>query len=110
MLQTRTGDEPYILHTNTSIKPSSWSAFATDEKNMKFICVHKSNNIAGYEVVNCKNNLKLCEFKYARFGTNHRGNYWLVKNKSMRGAFRGARWHGILLIDPKRKKLAGEEL
>lgn len=103
MMQARKGDEDYVVYMRNTIKPNRWSALALDEKNAKFICTNKNKKQKTHAVVNCRKVLDICEFTQVRFGTNHRGNYWVTHNKSMRGAYNATKWHGVLLVDPKRK-------
>lgn len=102
MLQTRTGTEQFVIYNNTTIAPNRWSALAMDEKSSKYICSDSKGNETRVPI-QCKKVLDICEFASSRFGTNHRGNYWLPYNNTMGGAKRQAERHGILLYDPKRK-------
>lgn len=104
LLQTKNGDEPYIMHMKTTIKPNMWSVLAMDEKQISIICTWKNEKASREEVLNCKNLLDICEFTHSKFGDNHRGNYWVVENNTMMGAKRATRYHGVLLIDPKKVK------
>ncbi len=102
--QIRVSDKPYIMHNVTTIKPHLWSALATDIKVSKFICTRKSRHDKHDDIIDCKNVLSICEFPHSRFGENHRGNYWVMTNRGSHTNLRNAvRYHGVLLVDPKRK-------
>ena len=73
-----------------------------DHKQMKFICTRKKKGIHIEQVVNCAKILEICEFPHTRFGENHRGNYWVNQRSSMNSAKNATRYHGVLLIDPKK--------
>ena len=103
LLQSRTGNDPYIIHINSSIMPNRWSVFATDEKATKFICAVADGKGLHDRVINCSKVLDICEFPMTRFGGNHRGNYWPLVNHSRKGAMIAMRYHGVLLVDPKKR-------
>lgn len=104
LFQSRTGNEPYVMHVNTAVLPNRWSVYATDEKKSKFICAVARKKGLHDRVVNCSRVLDICEFPWTRFGDNHRGNYWPIVNRSRGGAFRAMRYHGVVLIDGKKRK------
>lgn len=101
MLQAHNGHDSYVIHVDGSIRPLRWSVLAVSEPKLKYICASYDKRKQEHRVLNCKNVLELCEFPRARFGTNHRGTYWLTLNQSRTGAVRVARYHGVLLTDPK---------
>lgn len=103
LFQARTGNESFIVYLESTMKPQQWSALALDEKNAKFICTHQNKNQSSHQIIKCKNVLDICEFTQARFGENHRGNYWVTENKSMKEAYQTTKLHGVLLVDPNRK-------
>ncbi len=104
LYQTRSGDEPYLMHANTEIRPKAWSVFATDAKQLKFICAVASRKSKHPHVIDCSKALDICEYPYARFGPNHHGNYWVAGNiGTHRSAKNRAKYHGILLVDQKQK-------
>ena len=104
LFQSREGNEPYVMHINTTIIPKRWSVYATDEKKSKFICAVKNKKGLHDQVIDCSKVLDVCEFPWTRFGDNHRGNYWALTNRSKSGAFIGMRYHGVVLIDSKKRK------
>jgi hypothetical protein len=103
LYQARDGNAPYIIHINTRILPNRWSVYAMDEKKVKFICTNEDKKVRHKKVIDCAKVLDICEFPRTRFGDNHRGNYWPIKNGSRKGAAVALRYHGVLLIDPKKK-------
>lgn len=110
LFQARSGDDPYIMHNNTTIGANTWSVLATDEKEIKYICANGGEDILKIKVVNCSKMLEICEFPRTRFGDNNRGNYWIAQNVgSWTGAVSAARWNGILLIDPKKEEITADD-
>jgi len=103
LLQTRTGDEDYVNYLQNTIKPNLWSSLALDEPETTFICTTTNNRTGKPFAIDCSKVLDICEFTRVRFGENHRGNYWISHNKSMRATFNSTKWHGVLMVDPKRK-------
>lgn len=100
LLQSVTGNEPYTLYINGKINPNRWSVFAVSGRNLKYTCTHYNQSRKQHRVINCRHVLEICEFPKTRFGTNHRGTYWLAFNQSRKSAVDLARFHGILLTDP----------
>jgi len=101
LLQSRDGNDPFIMHINGQVAPNRWSVFAVSGGQVKYICTNYSKRTKKHRVVNCQEVLDICEFPRARFGTNHRGTYWLTFNQSRKSAVNVARYHGVLLSDPK---------
>jgi len=104
LLQASDGNDPYILHINGSIAPHKWSVLSVSEHSIKFICTNYNKRSRDHQVINCQNVLRICEFSRSRFGTNHRGTYWLTLSKSRRSAVNITRFHGVLLSDPKQRE------
>lgn len=101
MLQNNEGPKPYVLHINGKISPNKWSVLAVSEPKLKYLCVNYNEQKNDLTVINCQKIIEICEFPRSRFGTNHRGTYWLVFNKSRKGSVNTARYHGVLLQDRK---------
>ncbi|MGD9152794.1 MAG: enhanced entry protein [Gammaproteobacteria bacterium] len=101
MLQVHDGSEPYIIYMNGLIVPNKWSVLSVSEDQVKYICTNYTKANRNHRVINCQNALNICEFSRSRFGTNHRGTYWLTMNQSREAAVRITRFHGILLSDPR---------
>lgn len=97
LYQMRSGDEPYVMHMNNAIRPNQWGVYATDEKQVKFICVKASKKYKYGEIVNCKDVLALCEFTNVKFAPNNHGNYWAVGSNSKSGAKWQVIYQGVLL-------------
>jgi hypothetical protein len=104
LLQANDGSDPYIINIDGNIKPYRWSVLSVSENKIKYICTNYDKRKNKHRVISCQNALQICEFPHTRFGTNHRGTYWLTLNKSRRSAINATRFHGILLSDPKQKK------
>lgn len=106
LVQARSGHEPFVIHTRTKIKPNLWAVYATDEPVTKFTCLVSGKKGEPAKVVNCRNYLDICEFTRTRFGTNHRGNYWVFTNMpSHKVAQYRTKRHGVLMIDNKKPKV-----
>ena len=100
LLQSRSGDDVYVMHINNTIKPKQWGTFATSEKEIKFICTKDNKRGLHNKVIDCSKVLKACEYPSVKFGDNNRGNYWVVESNSRRGALRATNYNGILLLGP----------
>jgi hypothetical protein len=101
LLQASDGNDPYILHIDGKIASHRWSVLSVSEHRIKFICTNYNKRKNDRQVINCQNVLRICEFSRSRFGTNHRGTYWLTLSKSRRSAVNITRFHGVLLSDPR---------
>lgn len=97
LFQMRSGDEPYIMHLNNTIKPNQWGVFSTDEELVKFICALPEKKSKFGTVINCKSALELCEYVNVKFSASTHGNYWSVGSNSRRGAINNVIHQGILL-------------
>ena len=104
LLQVSNGNELYLVHIDGNIYPNKWSVLAASETEIKYICTQYNEYKDDHRVLNCQKVLDICEFPRARFGTNHRGTYWLTLNQSLISALKVARFHGVLLTDPKQTK------
>lgn len=97
MLDASEVDKPYVIYNNGNVKPHLWSVFAATKKQIKFTCTVFDRDKQMHRVVNCRNHVKVCEFKKAQFGSNHRGTYWIAVNKSKKAAIAMAKNYGIWL-------------
>lgn len=97
LYQMKTGNESYIMNLNNKINPNQWGVFATDKTLDRFICTIPSSKYTYGEVVDCKKVLDVCEFTNAKFGTNNRGNYWVIRSSHKSGAKWGSIRQGTLL-------------
>jgi hypothetical protein len=104
MFHANDKNHSYVVHVNGYIFPNMWSVLAVSEHKIKYICTNYSRRASNHRIINCKHVLRVCEFPYAKFGTNHRGTYWLVLNRGRKSAERAARYHGVLLVDNKQKR------
>jgi hypothetical protein len=108
LFQQRDHDSSRSMYLNHTIGPSQWGALATSESIIKYTCtVSKSKSSYG-EVVDCSQNLRLCEFVNVKFGLNNAGNFWFVNSSSRNGAVRAVVHYGIIpdyrKKEPKEKK------
>lgn len=99
LLQSNDGSNPYIIHIDGNIAPHKWSVLSVSEKKIKFICTNYNTHKNDHRVINCQNVLRICEFSRSKFGTNHRGTYWLTLNQSRKAAINITRFHGVLLFN-----------
>jgi hypothetical protein len=90
-------EKPYIIHLNNTIKPGQWSAFATADKDVKFICTVIKKNSKKRRIVDCAKKLKVCEYPNVEFAINNYGNYWAVSSNSKKGTTRSIVRQGIFL-------------
>lgn len=77
------------------VAPKNWSAFASDEKNLYFLCHKKNEEVL--ELVNCKEVLEVCRYPRAKFALSNMGNYWVSTNKSLESVIKEAVAKGIYL-------------
>lgn len=96
LYQMRDGDSQYSMHYNHLINPQQWAAFATDAREMKFICTVPDANSPYGKIVDCSSAVKICEFDAVRFGLNNRGNVWVVHSNTKNGALSGVVHYGIV--------------
>lgn len=97
LFQMRTGDEPYVMHLNNTIRPKAWGVFSSDEKQVKFICAKPAKKRGYIKILDCEKALAVCEYPNVKYGINNYGNYWAVRSSSKFGARNSVRWQGILL-------------
>ncbi len=99
--QMRRGDEPHTMHLNNKIRPNQWGVYATDEKEVRFICTIAASNSRAKSkygrIIDCDKVIELCEYKNVKFSYNNQGNYWGVNSASKWGAIRSIIFQGILL-------------
>lgn len=95
--QMRTGNEAYIMHLNNKIQPWQWGVFATDEKQVRFICATPSTTSDYGQIVNCENVVELCEYPNVKFSINNHGNYWAVPSDEKIKARNNVIKQGVLL-------------
>lgn len=95
--QATDGDDFYVMHLKHTIKGNTWAALATDFKKSKHICTTEKKGLEYGEIIDCKSALKICEYTRSKFGSNHRGNYWLASGLPQKALVRKVIRHGILL-------------
>lgn len=97
LYQMKTGGEGYIMNLNNTIRPNQWGVFASDQTTDRFICTIPNSKYTYGEIVDCKKYVDVCEFTNAVFGTNMRGNYWIINSSHKSGAKWGTIRKGALL-------------
>ncbi len=95
--QSRTGNEPYVIHSNQKLKVNQWAAYATDKKITKFVCTSYDNKKTNGKVLDCEKALKICQYPKVEFAVNNRGNYWATTNRTKNSAVRAVIRQGTLL-------------
>lgn len=81
---------------NNVIYPGQWGALATSAQDLKFMCSVDATKSTPGQLVNCADNLKVCEYARVKFGMNNRGNYWIVRSNSRGGAVNQVLYYGII--------------
>lgn len=100
LLDASETDKPYVMYNNGNVKPNLWSVFAVTKDKAKFICTTFDRDKKMHHVLDCKKYIKICEFRRAHFGSNHRGTYWIAVNKTRSAAISMAKNYGIWLNAP----------
>lgn len=77
-------------HENV-IGANQWAAFAMDQNQVAFTCMHGSSPI------NCNTALEICQYNHAKFSDSTLGSYWVVKSDTLENTVYGAIHIGILL-------------
>ncbi|GGI85989.1 endopeptidase IV [Legionella impletisoli] len=96
LYQMRQGDSSYSMYLNHEISPNRWAVLSTCEKEIKYVCTIEDKKSKYGKVVDCAENLQVCEFARVRFGLNNRGNHWIVNSNTRGGAVREVVHYGII--------------
>jgi len=96
LYQMRDEESSRSMYMNHIINGHQWAVFSTSEKQVKFICTVPDKSSQYGRVVDCGENLKVCEYTNVRYGMNNRGNYWLVNSNTKSGAIREVVRYGII--------------
>lgn len=96
LYQMRNDESARSTYLNHVISPHQWAVLSTSEKYLKYICTIDDVKSSFGRIVNCGENLKICEYINVKFGLNTRGDYWLVKSNSKGGAIQQVLWYGII--------------
>ena len=89
-------DHFFNVYLNNTIRPNRWAVFASNEKEINYVCTQSERGKEFGKIVSCKDFLKICEYPKVRFGINTRGNLWIVSNVSENSAVRGIVRYGII--------------
>lgn len=95
LFQMRDPDSSRSMYMNHQINPGQWGVLSTSEKQVRFICTVPDNTRYG-KIVDCSENLRVCEYTKVKYGLNNRGNYWLVNSNTKNGAIRDVVRYGII--------------
>lgn len=88
----------YNVYLNHSIYSNRWAVFATNEKEVHFICTVKDKRLDYGRIIDCKDALAVCEYTRVKFGMNNRGNLWIVNSNTRNGAIREVVRYGIIPV------------
>lgn len=83
------------VYLNHTIPAGRWAVLSTSER-MQYICTVKDGKTIHGRVVDCAENLKVCEYARVKYGMNNRGNYWLANGNTRGGAVRQVIYYGII--------------
>ncbi len=98
LMQQRNGTEPYIMHHDNMLKANQWAAFATNLRDVKFICINSKDTTTTIKsILDCGNILKVCEYPNVKFPISNRGSYWAATNMSMSELVHEVIHQGMLL-------------
>lgn len=118
LYQMRDGDSSRTMYLNHSINPGQWSAFATSETPIKYLCTHTraasgkaAKTLSAYgDLADCSESVHVCEFVDVKFGLNNAGNFWFVNSSTRNGAVREVVHYGIIpeyrMTEARQKKLS----
>lgn len=96
MVQMLADDSSRSMPLNHVINPQQWSVLATNQKEMKYICAMDPTPTRRGKIVNCSENVKVCEYARVKFGLNNRGNYWFLNSSSSSAAVSDVLHYGII--------------
>lgn len=96
LFQMREPDSSRSMYMNHQINAGQWGVLSTSEKQVKFICTVPEANSRYGKIVDCAENLRVCEYINVKYGLNNRGNYWLVNSNTKNGAIRDVVRYGII--------------
>ena len=96
LFQMRNEESSRSLYLNHVIGPREWGVLSTSEKQVKFICTVPYKKSLYGQVVDCEQNVKVCQYTNVRYGLNNRGNYWLVNSTTRNGAVSAVVHYGII--------------
>lgn len=96
LYQMRGEESGRSVYLNHTIQPNRWAVFATSEKTVRFICSVPDKKFSHGKVINCADQVKVCQFTRVRFGLNNKGNFWMVDNTDKNSAVREVVRYGII--------------
>ena len=99
LYQLKNANEHMGLNINNKIRANQWGVYSSDETNVRFACTKPSHQYPHGKLVDCGQNLKVCEYTNVKYGLNNRGNYWMARSASKNSAIRRAMKIGVLLTN-----------
>lgn len=92
MLKDESTQSMFLNHV---IHARQWAVLSTSQKELKYICTVDDGKSNYGKIVNCADNLKVCEYARVKYGLNNAGNFWLV-DSSRGGAVQEVLRYGII--------------
>ncbi len=96
LYQMRKDESSRSMYLNHAINAKQWGVFATNERQLKFICTTPEAKNTYGKIVDCAEHFRICEYTNVRFGLNNQGNYWLVNSSTRNGAVKEIVHYGII--------------
>lgn len=96
LYQMRGEESSRSTYLNHEIGAGEWAVLSTTDIKMKFVCTIPESASRYGKIVNCSDNLRVCEYTNVKYGMNNRGNYWLVNSTTKNGAIREVVRYGII--------------
>ncbi|KTD66120.1 hypothetical protein [Legionella spiritensis] len=96
LYQMRDGESSRSLFLNHIVKAGQWAVFSTNERLVKFLCTVSDKKSRYGRVIDCADNLRVCEYNNVKYGLNNKGNYWLINSSSRNAAVRAVVRYGII--------------
>ena len=95
LYQMRHSESSQSVYLNHTIPSRRWAVLSSSER-MNYICTVNEGKFTQGNILNCQDNLKVCEYARVKYGMNNRGNYWLANGNTRGGAVREVINYGII--------------
>lgn len=96
LYQMRDNESSRSMFLNHAINAHQWAVLSTTERQVKFICTFPEGKSEYGKIIDCEENLRVCEYTNVRYGLNNRGNYWIVNSNTRGGAIAQVIHYGII--------------
>lgn len=96
LFQMRGEDSAHSAYLNHVIGARQWAVLSTNEKKVRFVCTVANSTSQYGDVIDCGQNIQVCEYTNVRYGLNNRGNYWLVNSNTKNSAINEVVHYGII--------------